>query len=345
MNPHYKKYLHYLLSRNRSSKTVESYLCSIKYFHEVIGKTPKEIITKAKSITESDIEKYSLHTKEKFSRNTLIPKYSAIKNYLRYLQKYKHLKIKYDEEILKSPVAVIPDKDILTHEEVERIFKANESNLRNYAILKTLRYSVQRSGAIANLNLDDINYQHETMRVRTKGNREYTVDLHPDAIESIRNYIDNERPEPREGHENALFLSSYGKRLGGWSIWNIVKTCSARAKITKRVFPHLFRATGCTHMDESGMPLPQIQAQTGHLRVESLKTYIRPDKELVKIKVRDAFKLPDTPPEEPKPTPKPKKDVDTENYIASTNEIRIKELELELLRLKSKHESNNTMYL
>ena len=100
------------------------------------------------------------------------------------------------------------------------------------------------------------------------------------------------------------------------------------------------------------MTLHQIREQTGHKDVKSsLRTYIRPEKDMIRTKVRDSLSLTEPtqkPTKEPEPKPpvemqkpkKPPKDIAYNN----TDEIRIKELELELLKLKQKQTNDVSIY-
>ena len=348
---HIGQFKDYLLSR-KSKGTTTLYLIAVKQFRQLISKEPK-------NINISDVRKYTAWIKENFHKNTQTSKFSAIRTYLWFIkEKYNNNLIALirdlppQENPLKPATPEIPpEKDILTKDEIQRLFRASERNPRDHAILKTLYYSTQRRSSIKDINLDNIDWNNETVTVKAKGDRIYTVDLNPDALQSIKTYIEEEREIPKPGHENALFLNGNGKRLDPVTIWRIVKKYALKIGLKKNVYPHLFRATACTHMDASGMTLHQIREQTGHKDVKSLRTYIRPEKDMIRTKVRDSLSLsepiqkPTTeseskPPVEIQKEKKPPKDIAYNN----TGEIRIKELELELLKLKLKQTNDVSIY-
>ncbi|EMR75581.1 site-specific recombinase XerD [Thermoplasmatales archaeon SCGC AB-540-F20] len=348
---HIRQFKEYLLSR-KSKGTTTLYLIAVKQFRQLIPKEPK-------NINISDIRKYTAWIKENFHKNTQTSKFSAIRTYLWFIkEKYNNNLIALirdlppQENPLKPATPEIPpEKDILTKDEIQRLFRASERNPRDHAILKTLYYSTQRRSSIKDINLDNIDWNNETVTVKAKGDRTYTVDLNPDALQSIKTYLDEEREMPKPGHENALFLNGYGKRLDAVTIWRIVKKYALKIGLKKNVYPHLFRATACSHMDASGMTLHQIREQTGHKDVKSLRTYIRPEKDMIRTKVRDSLSLTEPiqkptreseskPPVEMQKEKKPPKDIAYNN----TEEIRIKELELELLKLKLKQTNDVSIY-
>jgi site-specific recombinase XerD len=57
MKNHLQEFTNYLLSNNSSKSTIISYLRTIKQFHSIIAKRPKDI-------TNKDIERYKLYVIE-----------------------------------------------------------------------------------------------------------------------------------------------------------------------------------------------------------------------------------------------------------------------------------------
>ncbi|UCF12242.1 MAG: tyrosine-type recombinase/integrase [Thermoplasmatales archaeon] len=332
-----KKFEDYLLSRGKSKSTTKVYTIAITQFLNHINKD-------SKNINISDIESYCKYTRQVYHSNSLTPKFSAIKNFLKSQKRYDLLEKLNEEELLKPPKIIIPDKEVLTKKEVQQIFDASKHNLRDHAILKTLYYTTQRRGSIIDIKISDIKQDIDEIHIRAKGDREYDVDINPEALQAIKEYL-KVRPEPKKGHEDVLFLSDWGTQLTGCRVWQIVKECGVKAGIKKRVYPHLFRTTSITHLDAMGMTEHQIIRQSGHANTKSLKTYIRPDKEMVKTKVRDALSLTKQLPRTPKKEQESKtldkttnENDKTDQYIARLEE-RIQNLER---RLRDKE--NGYMY-
>jgi len=216
-------------------------------------------------------------------------------------------------------------------DEMQRLMKASSKEPRDIAILKTFLYTTQRRSSIEHINVEDINFNEQTVLIKAKGDIEYTVDIDPDALLSIREYLEV-RERPKEGHRlnnygrkmyhrDALFLDGYGKRLSGQGMYVMMKRYAVEIGLKKNLYPHLWRSSAITLMDANGMTQAQIMAQSGHKEPKSLKTYIRPDRKLISTKVRQALSLDNTSkpetelkPEPQKPKPEPKKPTDT--YIA-----------------------------
>ena len=268
---HINQFTKYLKSNNKSKETIQSYTRTIKQFHNIINKKPEDI-------NKKDIERYKYWANEikHYDRNSLTPKYIAIKSYLEFLE-YPDKKIKSFK--LNPPRKEVKPKIPLTRQEVKEIFDAAEENLRDYAILKTLYYSTIRSRELCNLNISDIDFQRQKIRTISKGHHYDERNIHPDALKAIGHYL-NQRPQAKKDHEHAIFLNSKGERIGRTFLHNMIKQYATKAKITKRVYPHLFRTSSITHMHNAGASIPDIMAQSRHRSVDTLlKHYINPSEE------------------------------------------------------------------
>lgn len=138
---------------------------------------------------------------------------------------------------------------------------------------------LRRSELIA-LNLDDIDFQRQKIRInKGKGNQYCEINIHPDALKAVANYL-RIRETPEIDHEHALFLSKNRIRIGRTDLSNTIKRYAEKANINKRVYPHLFRTSSITHMHNAGASIPDIMAQSRHRSVDTLlKHYISPSEE------------------------------------------------------------------
>ena len=283
----------YLLGLNCSKPTIESYGRTVQQFLQIIDKKPGE------DITMDDPGKFKIWTIKikKYDSNTLIPKYAAINKYMEYLKKPKEWR---DTNKLMSPQKVIKNKDTLTRKEIQKLFKASEDNPRDNALLKTAYYTLLRRNEIINLNVDDIKPDDlKVFKNNGKGKNYASINIHPDAVDAISAYLPfrepkrpvqiktdrketKKRKEQREQEElkrrdaeKALFLSKDGYRISKSAIHYTIKKYAVHAGIKKRVFPHLFRISGITHMAERGLNVAEIMRQSTHKDPKVLIGYIQ----------------------------------------------------------------------
>ena len=340
---HIRKYEDYLIANSKSKETVESYVRTIKQF--------LKLCKNLDDINKDDLDRYKLYAVKKYNSNSLTPRYASINLYLKYIGKSKDWR---DENRLKPPKQYTPNKIPLTEDEIKGLFRVSKHYPRDNAILKVFYYGLLRRSELQNLNLDDVDYQRNKLRINAgKGNKYDTINLHPDAIESIRTYL--EVRQPKNPNDKALFLNAWGYRIGNTDIHCTIKRYALKLGITnKKVYPHLFRITGITHLAQHGVNIKIIQKQSRHSDIETLMGYIQPTDEEVRdgylkgmsLDTNDTTKPP-TETDEPKPQPqhisKQSNDDDTSRYIAMfKGELIDKE---EFFRLvstdKQPHQSTN----
>jgi len=92
---------------------------------------------------------------------------------------------------------VVKNKDPLTVDEVKRMFEFSKADLMDHALIKILYYTQLGRKEVENLNLDDIDWERQKIRVnKGKGNRYDVINVHPDALEAIKQYL----PERKKTH-------------------------------------------------------------------------------------------------------------------------------------------------
>ena len=249
---HIRKFQEYLQGESKSEITIYSYISGVKYFLSYIGKD-------ADKITTEDIRRYKTHMvrDKKYSNNSLIVRYASIKSFYEYMEK------PLGKKILKFPTRRVVNKIPLTENEIQRLFEASKENKRDNSILKVLYFTGLRKFEVVKLNTDDIDTEKGKLYVyEGKGGKDAVINIHPEAVESIKDYL--EVRNPKNPDDKALFLNQDGYRLGRLSLQTIVKKYGCLAGITKRIYPHLIRVSMITIMSERGCSLEEIRRQSRH---------------------------------------------------------------------------------
>jgi len=157
--------------------------------------------------------------------------------------------------------------DVLSKEEIYKMINLTQ-NIKHRCII-ALIYScgLRRSEAI-NLQLTDIDSKRMLVKVRAaKGKKDRYVQLSTYTLELLRNYYRYEKPK------KWIFEGVNGAQYSAASILNVVKLAAKRAKIKKRVFPHILRHSFATHHLEQGTDLRYIQEWLGHGSSKTTERY------------------------------------------------------------------------
>ena len=153
--------------------------------------------------------------------------------------------------------------------EIEQALRALEGDgplaLRNRALVELVYSAGLRSAEAVGLDLGDVDFEQELVRVRGKGGKERVVPLGEEAGWWVARYLEHARPHLAAGVENALFLSVRGRRLD----------TSTLRRISPH--PHRLRHAFATHLLEGGADLRTIQELLGHASLSTTQIYSHVD--------------------------------------------------------------------
>jgi hypothetical protein len=147
-------------------------------------------------------------------------------------------------------------------------------------------YGGLRVAEVSSLTISCLDLDMNRLRVNAgKGKNYNMVNLAPEAVHSLREFIEHGRTTPTKGVHDRLFSCGNGGTLSTSFIRNIVKQIAFEAGIEKNVHPHIFRHSMVTHMAEKGLSASFIQAQSRHKSLDMVQRYTH----LSQKSVRDAY--------------------------------------------------------
>ena len=168
----------------------------------------------------------------------------------------------------------------LTRDEVLRLLATAEGDrpvdLRDRAILMVLIAYGLRSGEVAGLRLDDLNWEEETLRVRCpKPGRTHHYPLSRGVGQAILRYISDVRP-PRPERTQFLTLKAPIRPLSRSAMSYVVRSRLDRLGITgKRRGPHALRHAAAQHLLDQGLSMKEVGDYLGHRTVAATSVYAK----------------------------------------------------------------------
>ncbi len=155
--------------------------------------------------------------------------------------------------------------------------------LRDRAMIELLYASGLRISELANVRLENFNFEERVVRVTGKGNKTRLVPVGRKACEALAAYLSAERPKMVKARSSSeIFLSARGTKLTTARIWQIVKKHARRAGLEKNVYPHLLRHSFATHLLGNGADLRIIQEMLGHADISTTQVYTHVDQQRLK---------------------------------------------------------------
>jgi site-specific recombinase XerD len=166
---------------------------------------------------------------------------------------------------------------VLSESEVLALLKAARAQAqtwhgkRNWAMLLTLLDAMLRLKELIDLELQDVNLQARSIRVRHgKGDKERVVFMGRRLTKAMRDWLSV------RGHvlgSDWVFISRSGERLDKRNVQRILERLGKRAGGVK-VSPHMLRHTGATLFIRNGGDPFSLQRLLGHSDIQTTMVYV-----------------------------------------------------------------------
>lgn len=276
---------HLKYERNVSEHTLRNYLSDLEQFYDhlcPVDSSGNRRHVDIKQIDHITIREYlaTLYALKK-KKTSIARKLATLRTFFKFLCREQVLEMN-PAKLVSSPRLEKKLPKVLSVEDVIRFIESPDPETvlgkRDRAILELLYASGVRVAELAGLNLEDIDFKHESIRVRGKGRKERIVPFGQQAKEALQAYLGVrgelliEAPE-EERDVNAVFLNYQGTRITTRSVGRMldkyVEECAMRSDIS----PHSLRHSFATHLLSAGADLRAIQELLGHARLSTTQIY------------------------------------------------------------------------
>lgn len=283
----FKQYLR--LEKSLSDNSIQAYMRDVKSFREFVQTLPHKPSPDA--VTIDDVRHFlkSLYNIG-LTATTQARMLSGLRSFYKFLILEDYIKTS-PVELLDSPKIGRKLPDTLEISEVEDLISAidlsHPQGTRNKAIIETLYSCGLRVSELIGIEISNLYFEDGFIRVIGKGDKERLVPIGESAIKYINHYIDHDRnhQEPRNGHEDVLFLNRRGARLTRVMIFTIVKQLAESANIKKTISPHTLRHSFATHMVQGGADLRAVQEMLGHESITTTEIYTHLDRDYLREEI------------------------------------------------------------
>ncbi len=269
-------FLDYLsVERGLAQNTIRSYRRDLVSYETYLAAVAKVRVTQANRDTIRD---YMLFAKDKgLSVSSIARALAALRMLYRFLARERLIKADVSSYI-DSPKLWKRIPEILSLDDVERLIGAPDPKTlqgrRDRAILEMLYATGMRASEVCGVKVNDVNTEIGFVRCLGKGRKERLIPLGRKAILAVTQYLTTTRPRLlKKGAAAELFLNRSGKRLSRISLWKMVRACARKARIKKKIRPHLLRHSFATHLLERGADLRSVQEMLGHANIGTTQIY------------------------------------------------------------------------
>lgn len=232
----------------------------------------KKFLQQVKTLDKTIIRNFLAHlVRSKKAKRTIARKLSSLKAFFDFLVKSGKIKI--------NPADMVPfpklEKSIPRFLSIDDLFHLLDSikteswfDKRNLAMFETFYSTGMRVSEMEGLNMEDIDFNRQMIKVFGKGSKERIVPVGKRALNAIKEY----RSCLQENFI-PVFVNKDFTRLSSRSIRRILDRIVLDCQLNVPVSPHTLRHSFATHMLDSGADLRGIQEILGHVSLSTTQVY------------------------------------------------------------------------
>ncbi len=145
---------------------------------------------------------------------------------------------------------------------------------RDLALVTLLLGTGIRVSECVGLDVEDIDFKNNGIKVTRKGGNEMIVYFGPEVEKALKKYLEVRKGiTPLAGHEHALFYSAQRRRIGVQAVENLVKKYAREVTTTKKITPHKLRSTYGTALYQETGDIYLVADVLGHRDVNTTKKH------------------------------------------------------------------------
>lgn len=269
------EYINYLKNnRNYSDNTLVSYLKDIHVFLEYLEKLNIKSLEIGYAIAKDYIN-YLFH--QKIKKSSVSRMVSSLRGFYKFLNNHHY--------VVGNPFLIVslPKKEyhlpkFIYHSDIEDLFAAIEKETpvgqRNYLIIELLYSTGVRVSELVHIDINNIDYKQETIKVLGKGDKERIVLFGQQAKNILELYLNNGRKKLLGNkHHTLLFVNQLGDGLSVRGVRYLLDKMIKKASLASHFSPHALRHTFATHMIENGADLTTVKELLGHVDLSTTGIY------------------------------------------------------------------------
>lgn len=154
---------------------------------------------------------------------------------------------------------------------------------RDRAMLEVLYACGLRVSELVTLPMLQVDLMAGVLKVMGKGSRERLVPLGEEAVERVRDYMQQARPALLGAQQSSyLFVTTRGSAMTRQAFWALIGKHALRAGIRAHLSPHTLRHAFATHLLNHGADLRVVQMLLGHADITTTQIYTHVARERLK---------------------------------------------------------------
>lgn len=272
-----EEFLNYLdVERNVALNTYKSYQYDLNQFFRFWEKLNTQRSSLPYPIQEA-VSKFFVHLYSvKVQKSSIARKIACFQSFVKYLHNCNisiNLKLTAPRIHKKLPNYLTTDEITYMLDSMPDSVFTSQRPIRDRAMLETLYATGVRCSELTHIKINDVNFDHKTILITGKGNKQRVVLFGNKAKNQVLKYIQEERIKDLKERSQYLFISTHGTKLTDRSLQQILHNLCHHLPFKKIITPHKLRHSFATHLLNAGMNLRALQELLGHSSLSTTERY------------------------------------------------------------------------
>lgn len=298
--------VHLKVVKQLAERTIQEYYFDIrlflKYIHRDNIKSDAEIEDinindmsdeEIRNISVKDVYNFIFYVSDE-RRNNKYSRYrklSALRSFFKYLTKTEHITEVDPTRDIDMPAPKMSLPKFLSLDESMKLLQtsSNRDSIRDYCIITLFLNCGMRLSELISINVHDIDFTENRIRIVGKGNKERMIYLNIACISALQEYIALRNENPKAIDEPALFISNQNRRISKRRVQQIVEKTIKDAELDgKGITTHKLRHTSATLMYQyGGADILTLKELLGHSSISTTEIYTHLNNEQVRSAVEN----------------------------------------------------------
>ncbi|MGD9008565.1 MAG: site-specific tyrosine recombinase XerD [Desulfobacteraceae bacterium] len=270
------QYLNYLkIEKGLAPKTINAYAGDLDRFMAYLS---RQAIAGLDAIDTPTILKYIIELRKAGrSARTRARHLVAIRGFFNYLTKSN---VVNGNPVKRVDLPKIGFKlpEVIDSKQVEELLEIPDrqraKGLRDAAMLELMYAAGLRVSELIHLEITAVNLEAGFVRVLGKGSKERIVPIGRKAIDCIRDYLEQARPQLLKALVSRyLFVARAARPMTRQGFWKLFRRYALQAGLPSRATPHSLRHSFASHLLEGGADLRAVQVMLGHVDIATTQIY------------------------------------------------------------------------
>ena len=271
-------------ARDKTYTTMNNYINHVVDFMKFYTKgEPDEDFYS--NVTDEDIESYMTYIKRKSARgkdtevgdDIRAARWSSLNTFYKFLMQKKYIKENPMAQTERPKIRTQHNVTYMTQKEIQSVFDRIEmegrpmTKNRDRCIIALGLGTGLRVSAIVNINVEDIDFKTNTIRVIEKGRKVREISFSNHLRKSLLVWLNDRARFFGGGESGPLFISQKKNRMSVDSVQGVVKKYTSH--LDKHITPHKLRSSAAMNLYSAGIGIMTIASVLGHENITTTQRY------------------------------------------------------------------------